>query len=164
MPSHFFLLLRAEIESNPGPAYFCPVCSSNSVLCTGCGNWLHLHCSNINIRRNNPTWTGPCCNQITRPPPIPTIPPRTPFPHRDNSEQARAPPATLNTGSPLHHHPDKPQPLLEAHSTFCNISGSIMACMASKKNYSITRRNMTFILLQSRKVHNKDKDERHTKL
>ena len=100
------LLIRAGIESNPGPiTYSCPVCKSNlsrnatSVQCNRCQEWVHFrksnNCSELpSLKTYNKNYICPAClndplpthfpsNTYTsnsRPPSPPPPPPNTPLP------------------------------------------------------------------------------------
>ena len=45
------LILSGDIESNPGPTQYCPICEGrvldhhNAILCDGCNNWHHIQCT-----------------------------------------------------------------------------------------------------------------------
>lgn len=63
------LLLRAGIESNPGPTvWHCTICRDiikrfqTSVKCNTCGEWCHLKCSGLTSHRQwNDRFIGSCC-------------------------------------------------------------------------------------------------------
>ena len=63
------LLLRAGIESNPGPiTYYCSVCSlilHPSVQCRKCSEWVHFrkvnNCSRLIKKKEWPTYICPTC-------------------------------------------------------------------------------------------------------
>ena len=46
------LLLCGDVETNPGPTFFCPLCDNEvkpfhfAVQCNDCGQWYHLKCVN----------------------------------------------------------------------------------------------------------------------
>ena len=65
------LLLRAGIESNPGPAtniWPCSSCGNNitrkqgSLSCNKCSGWIHLKCSGIKQAQWTTNYIGPCCS------------------------------------------------------------------------------------------------------
>lgn len=67
------LLIRAEIESNPGPEeFFCCICAkrliskSTSIRCTTCNGWSHLRaCSGRGNRESTTSYVAPCCQRTT---------------------------------------------------------------------------------------------------
>ena len=89
------LLIRAGIESNPGP-YICPVCAvrlhanTTSVKCNKCNEWVHLrqknNCSDLKSRKNySPNFICRSCKHDPLPIPTPAAafpqhPPKT-HPH-----------------------------------------------------------------------------------
>ena len=75
------LLLRAGIESNPGPQRWwpCTVCHKNApnscIECSTCKNWVHLRCSGIKKANYNwGHWTCPPCSRSSNPFPLPPKP------------------------------------------------------------------------------------------
>ena len=107
------LLLRAGIESNPGPSikYVCPVCklqlrnNSTSVQCSSCKQWIHVrkanNCSDLpSVKDYNPTFTCRTCKSpapAAPPPPSPTpraAPPPSPPPRPAPKAKSKA--KTLN--------------------------------------------------------------------
>ncbi len=96
------LLLRAGIESNPGPiTYYCSVCSlilhrnSPSVQCTKCSEWVHFrkvnNCSRLIKKKEWPTYICPTC--LHDPFPIQPAPPHHP-------RRSLPPPPLQNTQHP----------------------------------------------------------------
>lgn len=69
------LLIRAGIESNPGPTWYCSVCkcvlrnNQTSVKCNSCKEWCHLRpCSGLqNHLQWNVGFIGQCCKDHTLP-------------------------------------------------------------------------------------------------
>ena len=65
-----FCLIRAGIEQNPSPIWFCSVChktirtNTTSVRCNECGKWCHhKRCSSLNDHREcSDNYRGNCCN------------------------------------------------------------------------------------------------------
>lgn len=111
------LLLRAGIESNPGPntIYTCSVCSDRlnrnctSVRCTQCQGWCHMRrCSGLSHTGQwSPSYIAPCCylsrNQTT------THTPPQVYLYRDNNPLHRR---LCNNQPPWHH---------RHHSRSCNL-------------------------------------------
>uniref|UniRef100_A0A8D8X0Y9 Endonuclease/exonuclease/phosphatase domain-containing protein n=1 Tax=Cacopsylla melanoneura TaxID=428564 RepID=A0A8D8X0Y9_9HEMI len=74
------LLIRAGIESNPGPrTWYCSVCkdilrrNQTSVKCNNCEEWCHLRpCSGLQSHKQwNSSYTSQCCtNMISRSPTV----------------------------------------------------------------------------------------------
>ena len=109
------LLLRAGIESNPGPTskppcrtdtegrvYICCVCllplhsSSSSVRCKLCKEWCHfrkkVNCSQLKkLRDHNDDWICSTCENPPTPSPTPS-PPSTPPPSPPPSPTPAPPP------------------------------------------------------------------------
>ena len=107
------LLLRAGIESNPGPTpgtiFNCNVCKiklhpqSKSVQCSLCQNWIHyrkektLNCSNLkSINHYTPNYTCLTCNNLLQP----------------NTQNTQPTPTQTSPSQPR-----QPNPTYQAHPT-----------------------------------------------
>ena len=123
------LLLRAGIESNPGPiTYYCSVCSlilHPSVQCRKCSEWVHFrkvnNCSRLIKKKEWPTYICPTCLHD----PFPTQP--APPPHHPRC----SPPPPQNT--PFLQNTQHPTP------NFDNYNMKIMQwncnCIGNKLHY-----------------------------
>ena len=90
------LLIRAGIETNPGPKWTCSTCfkqifgNQTSVQCSDCKNWIHFKCSGLKKvadRKRCPSWKGVCCTPPAPPPSTPACPhpcPQCPSPPREH--------------------------------------------------------------------------------
>lgn len=86
------LLLRAGIESNPGPTWPCSTCGKSahrgSILCTSCDLWVHTKKSCRSIKASEyirGVYKCPSC--MSRPPAVEVQPPPHPAPPRHPGRQ-----------------------------------------------------------------------------